>query len=65
LAPGILKFKKGETLYKIIPVNVLLTFDVDCTKTNGPTEVPCEVYLLKDAKAFFDWDKGIRNPNSW
>jgi len=55
----------GQILYKMIPVNVLLTYDVDCSPVNGITPVPCEIYLIKNAQYFFAWFDGIRDPNGW
>lgn len=55
----------GQYLYKQIPAEVKLTFDVDCTAVNSQKEVPCEVYLLKDASYFESWDKGVRDRSLW
>jgi hypothetical protein len=55
----------GQTLYKMIPVNVLLTYDVDCSPVNGITPIPCQIYLIKNANYFFDWFAGVRNSDGW
>lgn len=55
----------GQYLYKQIPSEVKLTWDVDCTAVNSITAVPCEIYLLKDAQYFNGWDKGVRDSNLW